>query len=700
MSIQLRNILKSYHSYKDQYSFTLTLPILKMNPCNLIGILGPSGCGKSTLLNLIALIDDPDSGQIIFNKKNVCKLSSNKKARFRNEHIGIVFQHYNLLEEHDVLYNIMLPRLIKRDSKRNAYKDACSLLESIKFPKNLWNAKCRDLSGGEKQRVALLRALINNPNIVLADEPTGALDEKNSVIVMNRLKTESKNKLVIVVTHNEKLIKQYADRIIEMKDGKVISDVLKNKIDVCDTQKQLKIRRHKDKWSNILINNNLRKRFKRNLISFFSLLVGLTSSLLLVGFLNGYKDALKHYSQTRFDYGTMSLTKEQTFEIENSGISITKQTKPTIEEIESLKGYLEHFYIEPDCSKLLSEYPIIKADGEIMEGVAFSPVYALEEPYVNTDLFLENSVSKSSSIEEVVINKQMYEKLKEINKEPLTIKLMVISSFQHALYIDNSIKPIVDSYDLSLNLKVVGVVDEMSFLSTPKIYYSYTKFESYISDIVMENFSEYSETVTTWFDAIENINLDSTLSSYSYKIFLKSFSFVDLSESIIKKLPTPFRIYSNGETCKESLFSLVDASTIGMEIFLVIAIIGSCLILGIVTFAAYSDDRKNSAILSCLGASASEISNVYFYESSFVGILSAISSFLVSLIFQMIINFIVNNILNINSIIQIPFVSFLGVNFLLPFLVFIASIFLCFMSSNIPIIFSKKISIKEELRDE
>lgn len=188
----------------------------------LFAIIGKSGSGKSTLLNMISLLDNPTDGDVYFNNENINKWSNKRKIQFRNKDIGIIFQHYHLIESESVIYNIILPFLIYGGKEKEGRDKAIKLLESIGYRKDLYNQVVSNLSGGEKQRVAILRALINDPKVILADEPTGALDSKNSEIIMEILKTISETKLVIVVTHNIDLIKKYADKTIELKDGSLV----------------------------------------------------------------------------------------------------------------------------------------------------------------------------------------------------------------------------------------------------------------------------------------------------------------------------------------------------------------------------------------------------------------------------------------------------------------------------------------------
>ena len=165
------------------------------------------------------MLDKYDEGEYFFFEENVKKWKEKRINKFRNKDIGIIFQKYNLLENETALFNIYFPLLIASESETKAKKKACLLAKELGFDKTLLSKKARDLSGGEKQRIAILRSIINNPKLLLADEPTGALDKTNSILVMDLLKKISRDRLVIMVSHNLELVKKYSDRIINLKDG-------------------------------------------------------------------------------------------------------------------------------------------------------------------------------------------------------------------------------------------------------------------------------------------------------------------------------------------------------------------------------------------------------------------------------------------------------------------------------------------------
>ena len=185
-----------------------------------ISIIGQSGSGKSTLLNLIGGIDTVTSGEIIIDDFNIANLSSDELAEYRNKHIGFIFQSFYLDSNYTVIENVMIPLIIGRVNKNDRIKMAEEALKKLGIYE-LRNKLTTDISGGEAQRVAIARAIVNNPKVILADEPTGNLDSKNGQIVMNLLKEISKDRMVIMVTHNPEYTK-YSDKVITISDGKII----------------------------------------------------------------------------------------------------------------------------------------------------------------------------------------------------------------------------------------------------------------------------------------------------------------------------------------------------------------------------------------------------------------------------------------------------------------------------------------------
>jgi lipoprotein-releasing system ATP-binding protein len=188
----------------------------------ILAIVGASGAGKSTLLHILGTLDRPTSGTVLFEGQDLFQLSDQKQAEFRNRRIGFVFQFHHLLPEFTALENVCLPAYIQNRSAQDAQAEATSLLKDVGLEHRM-NHKPGELSGGEQQRVAVARALIQQPNLVLADEPTGNLDTHTGDALFTLMRTLNRSRGItfVIVTHNEKLSAQ-ADRIIHMEDGQII----------------------------------------------------------------------------------------------------------------------------------------------------------------------------------------------------------------------------------------------------------------------------------------------------------------------------------------------------------------------------------------------------------------------------------------------------------------------------------------------
>ena len=223
-SIVLKDGVKEF-SLKNENVVALDNVNIEIKPGKLYVIMGHSGSGKSTLIQILGLLDNLTSGNIIINGRDVSMLSENEKADVRKEEIGFVFQSFYLNLKLNALENVMLPMYINKDIPPKARKEkALKLLKNFGLANRVKHYP-KELSGGEQQRIAIARALANDPNFILADEPTGNLDSKNEEIVYNTLKELSQQgKAVVVVSHNEN-IKQYADEILYMEAGKLRKEI-------------------------------------------------------------------------------------------------------------------------------------------------------------------------------------------------------------------------------------------------------------------------------------------------------------------------------------------------------------------------------------------------------------------------------------------------------------------------------------------
>ncbi|MBE6917749.1 MAG: ABC transporter ATP-binding protein/permease [Ruminococcaceae bacterium] len=220
--LQIKNVSKRYKT-GDLVQQALDGVSLSLRDNEFVAILGPSGSGKTTLLNVIGGLDRYDSGDLVINGVSTKKYSDRDWDSYRNHSIGFVFQSYNLIPHQTILSNVELALTISGFSRGERRKRARQALEEVGLG-DQWHKKPNQLSGGQMQRVAIARALVNNPDILLADEPTGALDTETSLQVMELLKEVAKDRLVVMVTHNPELAEQYATRIVKLRDGRITDD--------------------------------------------------------------------------------------------------------------------------------------------------------------------------------------------------------------------------------------------------------------------------------------------------------------------------------------------------------------------------------------------------------------------------------------------------------------------------------------------
>lgn len=219
--LELKNVSKTYFSNEDLF-YALKNISLKINEGEFVSITGPSGSGKSTLMHMIGLLDNPTSGQILLNGKDISGLKEKQLAQIRNITLGFVFQQFNLLPKTSALENVILPLLYSDVPKKKRIDLGIEMLKKVGLEDKMKNTPAQ-LSGGQQQRVAIARALINNPQIILADEPTGNLDSKSGANIMEffRYLHEKEGRTIVFVTHNMDLAKE-AKRMIIIKDGQII----------------------------------------------------------------------------------------------------------------------------------------------------------------------------------------------------------------------------------------------------------------------------------------------------------------------------------------------------------------------------------------------------------------------------------------------------------------------------------------------
>ena len=378
--LEIKNIKKVYIT-GDEKVEALKGISLKFRESEFVSILGQSGCGKTTLLNIIGGLDRYTSGDLIINGKSTKKFKSRDWDAYRNYKVGFIFQSYNLISHQTILSNVELALTIGGISKKERKQRAIKALEEVGLKEHI-NKKPNQLSGGQMQRVAIARALVNNPDIILADEPTGALDTKTSVQVMEILKKISKDKLIIMVTHNPELAEKYSNRIIRILDGNITEDsnpVLENETSQkIDTNK---IGRTSMKlWTafRLSLNNLLTKKGRTVLVSFAGS-IGIIGIALVQAISNGFQgyvdsiqeDTLTSYPLTVMQESTditsmlLSMTSEENEDTEEGKVKEEQYISNVLSslstnDLKSFKQYLENNKeeVEKNVSSIENKYSV------------------------------------------------------------------------------------------------------------------------------------------------------------------------------------------------------------------------------------------------------------------------------------------------------------------------------------------------------
>ncbi|EGU66415.1 ABC transporter, ATP-binding protein [Streptococcus mitis bv. 2 str. SK95] len=291
--LQLQHISKVYHTGNQEFHALKDISI-RFRESEFVSILGQSGSGKTTLLNIIGGLDQYTSGDLLIQGKSTKQFKDRDWDSYRNHTIGFVFQSYNLIGHQTALSNVEIAMTLSGVSKAERKKRAIEVLERVGLKDHLYK-KPSQMSGGQMQRIAIARALVNDPKVVLADEPTGALDSETSVQIMDLLKDIAKERLVIMVTHNPELAQKYSTRIVQVLDGNILSD--SNPCEPTEETKQVDIQFTKTKMSFItalvLSFNNLLTKKGRTLLTAFAGSIGIIGIALILALSNGVSDYVK-----------------------------------------------------------------------------------------------------------------------------------------------------------------------------------------------------------------------------------------------------------------------------------------------------------------------------------------------------------------------------------------------------------------------
>lgn len=631
-------------------------------------------------------IDKPSSGKIKYFNYDIFSIKNSQLKYYQNNEIGILFQHFNLFDELSCIDNVILPALIAGKNQNDVYNDATSLFEKYQIS-HLTKQKYSTLSGGEKQRVALLRALINNPKVIFADEPTGALDSKNSELVMSELKALSKTKLIVVVSHNEELLTKYEDIRLEINNKKIKS----NYSCTFDASKTKLTNKKSNKLSVFnFVKMHLKQHRTRNLIVGLSVAVSSICILLSLGYILGSKSSLSNYQRKSLEYNVANIAKKNVVDIPGSPIKIYKMTRPTIDEVNFVKDHIGSAHFENNYQSIFPYMPNFIIDNKEISDVAFAPVYKY-----NNNIAIAGCYPDDNDFFSVVVNQEFARSINYLPANLINHTFKLSFSAIVNVTISGS-KVIKDELIFNQSLTIKAVVEEFAYLNSPRIYYSYQGLDKLLENKIAINYSQYRGLDTSFKEIVANAKGDDAISGYSLLLFVDDINEIDnlffLKDELDKN--NQYDVISNSYTIIKSYQSMNDVIATSLVVFIIIAAVGAVSIIVITSFAAFVQEKKEYAILSTLGMKQNDIFLIFILESLLVNTISFIASLFFIVPLQYLINRIFANCFRLENLVQTPFLS------LWPIAMFLIVVFCSYISSYIPFRFYERGYVALEIKDE
>ena len=515
--LQLKNIYKSYIVGEEKQQVLKDINIT-FRKNEFVSILGASGSGKTTLLNIIGGLDVYDSGDLVIDNLSTKNFTKKNWDSYRNYKIGFVFQNYNLISHLSVLENVELALTLSGINKKERKEKAKYALIKVGLKDHI-DKKPNQLSGGQMQRVAIARAIVNNPDIILADEPTGALDSNTSEQIMDILKEISKEKLIIMVTHNKEIANKYSDRIIELKDGEIVGD--SNSYKIINSEDGSKIKFNKTNLPYLttlsLSLKNLLTKKGRTFLTSFAGSIGILGICLILILNSGLKNYINKFEKETLEDFPIMIS-QSTFDMENYFSNSNSDRKKCESDICSYDDVVSSFtkkdglYIKNDL-KSFKEY--IENNNSIKEyaknidyGYNYTlPIYykykddfvKITEPLIE---FVNVNDGSANSFPGIKFNKINFEYLKENDKYTL-----VAGDYPET------------ENDMVLLIPSDGVINDSV------LYYLYLKDKSNVSNLINKN--EKIESTTYSYD---------TFLKLKYKLIYNTDVYQKVGEKYVSKL--------------------------------------------------------------------------------------------------------------------------------------------------------------------
>lgn len=688
--LTLKNIKKIYEQSDEAVLDDINLTF---NRDEFVSILGCSGAGKSTLLNIIGGLDDKTSGKLLINGKDIYKRDDLNLDYYRKNNVGFIFQNYNLIEHLTVYENVMLPLLLT--NSKNKHKRVLKILDKTGL-KEKKNSKICDLSGGQKQRVAISRALINNPDIILADEPTGALDYKTGYEIMNLIKKLSKNKLVIMVTHNKVLAKKYSSRIIYLDKGRVISDTNPSKKKKIYFNMKYNGRNLSIKNALLYSIKTIKAKRKSFLLTSLASSIGLILVALIISVSNGLKKEMNSYEKNVLSSVPIIIPSVKTKISDKSKIPKNKLYSYDYKEESKINPINEDFakYINKMKTKLSCDinysrnlkFNILTEDYNLLDNVEFNQMPSIKYIKKNYTLLAGSYPKNKNELMLVAdqknrIDKNILDALKfngDVNVSDIfkkKMKLIFNDDFyikkDNVYFINKNFENVYKEKN-NVALKIVGI-----------IRLTKDEEESYKNDLANEKSSlAYLSNLA---DDVINKNINSDIISDINKNDNIMVEGINRAEGVLKKklggdkTPDLIYIYPKDYTSKNLIIKYInkynknkkeskkvtyinyskkniDASkqminiiSMVLILFSSISLICTSIMIGIITYISVNNRTKEIGILRSIGASKKEVAMIFLSEVLITGASSGVIGIFISNILLFLGNIILRNLGIINQ---------------------------------------------------
>lgn len=659
--LSIKNIKKTYKN-GPHYVHALNNVNIDFNVGDFSFILGASGSGKSTLLNILSGLDDVSEGTVEIDGIDTTKFSKKDWAIYRNHYVGFVFQEYNLIDHLSVVENVELPLLFQGISKKEANQRANEQLSKVGLAKFAKKAP-RQLSGGQQQRVSIARALVTNPKIIMADEPTGALDSDLSDKIISFLKEVSKDKVVIIVTHDEDLADKFASRIITLEDGKVIGDTLPSEI-VHSSKKELELVQPKMSFRMLFkfAKNNVSSRMFRSLFSSSIVSIGYISIFLLSFLILGINTSISDSIATLFP--------EDLYQVYHTeSVDITETEMAAIEGLD----------IVDSIQYSINEFVFFEARTVVESGASLTTLPYNEEDLIEDEILFGRLPENSS---EILINVKVAEAIRysgTVDDESLDYIFNLVVGEQIVIFTNEqinfeSIKTVHGTYT------IVGMYKDNDY--SPIIYIDYDE---------MLNLSEliHDGEVTYRGDAVAYLNTS--------------------NDDKISELKTTLR--DDHDIIINNMFSTItndieDFMIKVLKIFIAISsitVLVSGILIGLVIYTSILERVKEIGILTAIGARESNIVSIFIIEAGLLGLLSSIIAIVLALLLSRFINGLFNNVIQspLNMVTDGGFdMTLLTPNLYVIIAVIVFSVFYSIIAGLIPSLKSAHLNAIQALRKE